>query len=34
METNEIKITEEITRHKQNWIGHTLRKKNAVVRRL
>jgi hypothetical protein len=29
-ETNEIKITEEITRCKWNWIGHTLRKQNAI----
>jgi hypothetical protein len=31
METDkEIKITEQITRHKWNWIGHTLQKENAI----
>jgi hypothetical protein len=29
-QTSEIKITEQITRHKLNWIGHTLRKENAT----
>jgi hypothetical protein len=29
-QTNEIKITEQITRLKWNWIGHCLRKENAV----
>jgi hypothetical protein len=29
-EINEIKITEGIARRKWNWIGHTLRKENAV----
>jgi hypothetical protein len=29
-QSNEIKITEDITRRKWNWIGHTLRKENAV----
>jgi predicted ArsR family transcriptional regulator len=29
-QTNEIKITEQITRRKWNWICHTLRKENAV----
>jgi hypothetical protein len=29
-QTNEIKITEQITRRKRNWIGHTLRKENAT----
>jgi hypothetical protein len=29
-QTNEIKITEQITRCKLNWIGHTLRKEKAV----
>jgi hypothetical protein len=27
---NEIKITEQITRHNWNWIGHTFRKNNAI----
>jgi hypothetical protein len=29
-QTNEIKITEQITRRNWNWIGHTLRKENAI----
>jgi hypothetical protein len=29
-QTNEIKITEQITRRKWSWIGHTLQNKNAV----
>jgi hypothetical protein len=29
-QTNEIKITEQITRPKWNWIGHTLQKENAI----
>jgi hypothetical protein len=29
-QTNEVKITEQITRRKWNWIGHTLRKENAI----
>jgi hypothetical protein len=28
--TNEVKITEQITRRKWNWIGQTLRKENEV----
>ncbi|PNF22462.1 hypothetical protein B7P43_G15247 [Cryptotermes secundus] len=28
--SNELKITEQITRRKWNWISHTLRKENAV----
>jgi hypothetical protein len=29
-QTNEIKITEQITRRKWNWISCTLRKENAI----
>jgi hypothetical protein len=29
-QTNEIKITEQITRRKWNWICHTLRKGSTV----
>jgi hypothetical protein len=29
-QTNEIKITEQITRRKWNWIGHTLQRENAI----
>jgi hypothetical protein len=29
-QTNKIKTTEQITRRKWNWIGHTLRKENAI----
>jgi hypothetical protein len=29
-QTNKIKVTEQITRRKWNWIGHTLRKGNAI----
>jgi hypothetical protein len=29
-QTNETKMTEQITRCKWNWIGHTLRKENAI----
>jgi hypothetical protein len=29
-QTNEIKITEQITRCKWNWIGHTFRKEEAM----
>jgi hypothetical protein len=29
-QTNEIKITEQITRRKWNWIGHTFRKENVT----
>jgi hypothetical protein len=30
METNEINITEQITRRKWNWIDHSLRKDNVI----
>jgi hypothetical protein len=33
-QTNEIKITEQMTRCKWNWICHTPRKENALRRRL
>jgi predicted ArsR family transcriptional regulator len=29
-QANEIKITEQITRRKWNWMGNTLRKDNAI----
>jgi predicted ArsR family transcriptional regulator len=29
-QANELKITEQITRRKWNWIGHTLRKENEI----
>jgi hypothetical protein len=29
-QTNEIKITDHITRRKWNWIGEALRKENAI----
>jgi hypothetical protein len=29
-QTNEIKIAEQITRRRWNWIGHTLRKDNVI----
>jgi hypothetical protein len=29
-QTNEIKITEQITRRKWNWIGHAVCKENAI----
>jgi hypothetical protein len=32
-ETNEIKITEQITGRKWNLIGHTLRKENAIEKK-
>jgi predicted ArsR family transcriptional regulator len=29
-QTNEIKITEQLTRRKWNWIGHTFRKETVI----